>query len=400
MNGNDKQTPTGPGALKSIELMHSSSPQTPTMHLLGRDGGLRRTLSCGTEWPTSIAKRRKIQHSSSHGEQNVILAAQDDAGDGRSTTKISRVSFLVDMVQETLAKPVDKVNVRGPSSSSPFPDTGSFDADRASPSLQRLQAQAVEREVSPTGGKGLRKHLSSCQQSQEAPDPKPDDKESSSDFGDDDIDFELLNTVDANIISTNGMGPDVRDTDISELFIGDNDGDEDPSFARTSPKSASGGFGGAGNERPAARETQDLGAAGSVHCLLGQTLGQPIEQASDVQTGEESDEFGDDGSDILAADLEDVVAMYDSMQPQNDHGPTDSMSEDKTNTLSKVVELAVSSRADVGTTELVEISSNDEFGEDLDFEQIAVEYASATQGLQSTAPGANSVRTTYLESHI
>lgn len=400
MNGNDKQTPTGPGALKSIEMLHSSSPQTPAMHLLGRDSGLRRTVSCGTEWPTSITKRRKIQHTSSHGEHNVVLAAQEDAGDGRSTTKMSRVSLLVDMVQEALAKPVDKADARGPSSSSPLPDTGSFNDDRASPSLPRLQAQAVEQELSPTGTNHLRKRLSSRQQSPEAQDPRLDDKESSSDFGDDDIDFELLNTVDATIASTSGMGREAEGTNISELFSGDEGGGEHAFVRRTSPILPSDAFGGADNERPAPRETLDPGTVGSVHCLPEQTLGQTTEQALVVQTGQGSDEFGDDDSDVFAADLEDVVAMYDSLQPQNDHAPAENMSEDKTNTLPKDVEVAVSTRTNVKTTKLVEVSSDDEFGDDLDFEQIAVEYASATQGLHCTAPGANPVRTTYLEPHI
>lgn len=396
MNGNDKQTPTGPGALRPIELLHSSSPQTPVMHLLGRDGGLRRTMSCGTEWPTSIAKRRKIQHTSSHKEINTMLAAEEEAGDGRSTTKMSRVSLLVDMVQERLAKPVDKLDVRGPSSSSPLPDTGSFDDNRASPSLQRLQAQTVEQDSSPTGKTTPRKHTISRQQSPEVQNQKTDDKDSSSDFGDDDLDFELLDAVDARIASTDRMGREVGGTAFSELFLDDGGSSEQVFVRRMSPMPPSEIYGCANNERPAPRGTLKPGILGSVHCLPEQALGQTTEQPSMVQTGEETDEFGDDNSDLFAADLEDVVAMYDSLQPENDQAPTEDMAEDETDILPTATKVAASPHTDVRTTEPVEVSSDDEFGENLDFEQIAVEYASAAQGFQSTASRNNPVRTTHL----
>ena len=384
MNSNDKQSPTAPGALKSIDLMNSSSPQTPAMHFLGRDSGLRRTVSCGTEWLTSISKRRKIHHHSSHEEGNAILAAHAEPGDGRSTTKLSRVSLLVDMVQERLAKPVDEADIRGLSSSSPLPDTGSFDYDRASPLLQRAQAQAPERELSSTENNTLRKRMRSRQKSPEAQDQRPDNKKPFSGYGDDDIDFELLDTVDAATASTSGTGHQIT----SELFMGD-------FIPRMTPVQPLAALGDADNDQPAPRGALNPEIVGSVHYLPEQTLVQTTEHQSVVQAGEETDEFGDGDSDLFAADLQDVVAMYDSLQPQNNQAPAENMAEDEHDALPQAVKVAISPRNDIRKTEPVEVSSGDEFGEDLDFEQIAVEYASATQGFQGATPRADSVRTRH-----
>ena len=395
MNGNDKQTPTGPGALRSIDLMHSSSPQTPAMHLLGRDNGLRRTVSCGTEWPTSVTKRRKIQHTSSHEEGNATLSAQEKTGDGRSTSKMSRLSLLVDMVQERLTRPVDKADVRGPSSSSPLPETGSFDDGRASPLLQKLHAQIVEQESSPSGNNATTARMGSRQQSPEAPDQRPDDQESSLEFGDD-IDFELLDAVDATIARA---GQEAQRQTTSELFMGDKVGGRYASVRRMSPVRPLEAFESAEHEPPAIREAPKSENVGGMSYLPEQILAQATEQPSVVQTGEESDEFGDDDTDLFAADLEGVVAMYDSLQPQISQAPAEDMVEDETDALPKV-KVASSPRPDIRETEPVEVSSSDEFGEGLDFEQIAVEYGSSTQAFESAASRANSVRTTHLESHI
>ena len=400
MNGNDEQTPTGPGALRSIDLMHSSSPQTPALHLLGRDSGLRRTVSCGTEWPTSVTKRRKINHTSSHDEGNAILAAHKDAGDGRSKSKVSRVSLLVDMVQERLAKPVQKIDFRGPSSSSPLPDTGSFSSAHASPTLQRLQAQVVEQESSPTRKDAPTTRMRSRQQSPEAQDQMQNEHESSSDFGDDDIDFELLSTVDAAIAATSSMGREAQSMTTSELFMRDKNGGGQASAWRLSPAEQPKALESAENERPATREALKTGKLGGMYRLPEQTLGETTEQPSIEQSEEETDEFGDDDSDLLAADLEGVVALYDSLKPQNNQAPGEEIAKDETDMRWKAVEVAVLPRHDTMTTEPVEVSSDDEFGDDLDFEQIAVEYASSNSGFQSAAPRSNSVRTTHLQSHV
>ncbi|KAL8685717.1 MAG: hypothetical protein Q9224_005705, partial [Gallowayella concinna] len=45
-------------------LLKSSSPQTPGSHLKQKElGGLRRSISCANEWPTSAAKRRRLNHT-------------------------------------------------------------------------------------------------------------------------------------------------------------------------------------------------------------------------------------------------------------------------------------------------------------------------------------------------
>ena len=404
MHDNDKQTPTGPGALTAIDLMNSSSPETPAIHLLGRDGGgLRRTVSCGTQWPTSVAKRRKIHHTSSHEEGNSISTVAEKAGGGQSTTKMSRVSLLVDMVQERLAKPVNKVDVRGPSSSSPLPDIGSFGDDRASSLLQRQQAQAGEHELSPTEKNPPRMRITPRLQSPEEQDQGHDDRESSSDFGDDDIDFELLETVDATIASTTGTGREERGLNASELFMDDEGGGRRDFVQRTSPERHS---------QTVERGQHVIGPvliSGKGDFNQGfpeQSLGQTTRRSSLPQITGDVDEFDDDDSDLFAADLEDVVAMYDNLQPQHDHqagdhgAPAGDAERDEIGQPdAEAVQEASFSHTDTKTRELVEVSSSDEFGEDLDFEQVAVECASVAQELQSATPRASLVRTLLLGPH-
>ena len=133
-----------PRPLKSISLVEHSSPDPNREDSTRKVGGLRRWASCGIEWPTSRAKRRKTK-ASSRGEKadisydNVNLLEMDKNENAIS----SKLGFLIERMQETLAATSDLVNAPVPSSSSPLPKYSEAQAvDSKSPSrLSRHGAQ-------------------------------------------------------------------------------------------------------------------------------------------------------------------------------------------------------------------------------------------------------------------
>ena len=95
-----------------------SSPQTPNG--TNKDSGLRRTHSCGVEWPTSKAKRRKTENRESLGRTKDLFAASRKDILRRDLSNNTRVGLLLEKIQESLAKKA--ASDESPSSSSPLPD--------------------------------------------------------------------------------------------------------------------------------------------------------------------------------------------------------------------------------------------------------------------------------------
>ena len=93
-----------------------SSPQTPSSN--GRDSGMRRTHSCGVEWPTSKSKRRKLDEQ--HSRTKELFAASRKDILRHDLPNNTKVGLLLDKIQESLARRVDDPD--SPSSSSPLPD--------------------------------------------------------------------------------------------------------------------------------------------------------------------------------------------------------------------------------------------------------------------------------------
>jgi hypothetical protein len=106
--------------LPAFAHLMTSSPQTPNT-TNGKDSGLRRSISCGIEWPASKAKRRKVNQELVEGRVKDIFAASktDIMASGKS--KASRITLLMEKLQQN-SKKVPQIEVSGPSSSSPLPD--------------------------------------------------------------------------------------------------------------------------------------------------------------------------------------------------------------------------------------------------------------------------------------
>lgn len=102
----------------SFAHLPPSSPMTPST--TSKDSGLRRTVSCGVEWPTSKPKRRRTDLIDSHNRTKNIFAASRREILAREASKSSRVSLLVEKIQESLARQAHAEDE--PSSSSPLPE--------------------------------------------------------------------------------------------------------------------------------------------------------------------------------------------------------------------------------------------------------------------------------------
>ncbi|EXJ68239.1 DNA replication ATP-dependent helicase Dna2 [Cladophialophora psammophila CBS 110553] len=110
----DAKEPTLPSHIHLLP----SSPQTPST--TSKDSGLRRTHSCGIEWPTSKAKRRKVETTAHHSRTKELFAASRKDILRRDLPNNTRVGLLLERIQESLTKKVDAAE--SPSSSSPLPD--------------------------------------------------------------------------------------------------------------------------------------------------------------------------------------------------------------------------------------------------------------------------------------
>ena len=334
---NEQQSPTEKAGLPFAHLLNSSSPQTPASHLRTKEsGGLRRSVSCTTEWPTSVSKRRKLEHSRNHIEIQVAFAATEGENTGHSKSKRSRVSLLVDRLHDELAesrKAGDK-EVGGPSSSSPLPEKGGFShiaIDTATPSSQTNEYHRTFVGHPSNGEAQIFEQLPLKREVIEGPENTHcTGSDSLSDYGDEDLDLEMLKTVDAHV------------------------GDEASAIV---PE----------NEATYANFIQ-----------------KPAPQAA-IVSGD--DEFDDDGNDVSAADLEDAVAMYD-LQPQAHKlervqpNVRDEITSNTTCATPTTGDTAAESSSGDGGVGVVDLSSDEEFGGALDFEQIIAECAEATQGAQ------------------
>lgn len=165
----------------------SSSPQTPASGRTSRDSsGLRRSISCAAEWPTSRAKRRRVNRQDPGSGRGIFSRASSNVLDS-GKNKSSRLNFLLDKIEKSL-HPVPQVEM-GPPNSSPL--------------RQRMDAQRC-RSSSPTMD---RKGLSDADAAREALIGKSADnsgasrgailEDSESEFGDDDLDQDFMDLADA-----------------------------------------------------------------------------------------------------------------------------------------------------------------------------------------------------------
>lgn len=82
----------------------SSSPKTPGSAKSNRESNLRRAASCGIDWPTSNTKRRKISHlDDGRLNRDPLDRSKSDVPEPR-IPHTSKLSILLDKIQENLKK--------------------------------------------------------------------------------------------------------------------------------------------------------------------------------------------------------------------------------------------------------------------------------------------------------
>ena len=365
----NRLSPTAPAGASFIHLMHSSSPQTPATHIQKDSGGLRRALSC-IEWPTSAAKRRKLFHNNSQRNSTTSRSDSHERTVERST--MSKVSLLIEKIHDGLAKPA-----------APLQNDSSTEAGSSSPVNCGDVAPSSPAEDSTSSDKESQRAVGKITNvlSQTAVTPPKDvskplilsdeeiaslQKADSSDFDDDDLDLEMIETIDATAMTASSSP---RDTHFangggfrSDTVLGAKAKDGPPDTQRhLKPESV----------------TKDEEIF-DVHF-------SPEESSSIVQGAPlNQDEFDEDGNDIFTADLEDIYAKYDSqMQPE---ATRQLGSQPNANAKGSLWKIVSPSEQSAPQTRIEVVSDDDDFGDDSDFEQIAAECAQGAQKQQVSQP--------------
>lgn len=388
----ERRSPTAPVGFAFTQVAYSSSPQTPASHLQNKEGGgLRRALSC-IEWPTSAAKRRKLQLSGMSRDSNGGLARLRVGPDTNERSKTSRVSFLVEKIHDGLTKPlaVDGYSSSEPPESSPA-------ARKVNESPRRLDLSSQDDE---TVMDDVVTVLSQTAVAPKECTPLPlvlsaeeiadlEEADGSSDFGDDDLDLEMLETVDATLeassLTRQKVASPIRAK--SRLGAGRTITTVDPKEYKRGPHQPS----------PA------QATSGYTERLSRISFPSNISSSPAHAVPPKHDEFDEDEDEVSAADLEDVFAQYDTRPQQHIDGDqdrhvkrTDAMHGEKA---ADVPKESTFGPKPVNTTPIEVLSDDEDFGNDSDFEQMAAECAEATQNQQVSQPQL-SVRTVNFGSSI
>lgn len=127
----------GPGMDTSPSMQRLFADKPSQRPSGGSPSGLRRSYTCGTEWPRSRLKRRKLEHVAENEDGTLPLEEEFPAVKG-GKSKLTKVSRLVDQMHATLHRPVDDHHI---SSSSPLPCKSDRDFDPPSSPTPHLSNQ-------------------------------------------------------------------------------------------------------------------------------------------------------------------------------------------------------------------------------------------------------------------
>ncbi|KAJ5823300.1 hypothetical protein N7447_005640 [Penicillium robsamsonii] len=182
----DKNMVDGPDDLPPPRLANllSSSPQTPGSGRTSRDSsGLRRAISCTTDFPTSRTKRRRVNRLDSGPNRGMFQRTSSNVESGKP--KSSRVNYLMEKIEKSIhMAPADA----GPPGSSPLRQHMDARRCRSSSPTKEHRLHEADEETAGSPSAPLEKVR---------PGELPVLQESSSEFGDDDLDQDLIDLADA-----------------------------------------------------------------------------------------------------------------------------------------------------------------------------------------------------------
>ena len=355
----DKQTPLKPMGAVPKKLLRSSSPPSPTRdsHAMGVLS-LRRTKSCATEWPESPAKRRKTRPSSSHGV---------DMSSGTNT------KVLVDIIHGELENSSRKRKRTVSSSSS----LRAFD-DKSAPIIPVISSEHNAPYAAQENRLHTPKDLPTIDLSTRGT-PQPDfvpiqapaQEQRAPGCPDEDDGFDNEMSEDFEACFQDLVTRAERVTAF---------GDEEPVLRQVKPNSEHRLSTGPGQS--VAVEFKDgVIPPTDARETFGADQQSLNQHRQSLQARTMDDDDFDDYGDCDAADLESLFAKIE--ENQLDKMPSEGMNVtvmDANASISRVdeVRLDETTRAETSqTVGAVDVSSDDEFGVDVDFDDLAIECAQA-----------------------
>ncbi|CAG7927157.1 unnamed protein product [Penicillium olsonii] len=315
----------------------SSSPQTPASARTSRESsGLRRAISCNTEFPTSRTKRRRVNRL----DPGSFPRTNSNVEAGKPKT--SRINYLMEKIEKSIhLTPVEM----GPPGSSPLRQQ--IDARRCRSSSPTKDHRLVGIDEDPAERNGTLPN--------EVTEPvrMPVLDESSSEFGGDDLDQDLMDLADAS----------------ADPFV------EAPrTVPGTAPLKPVGGGVAAAERLPPWYPPRNPVPGNKSCTTLDPTINEP--------NHDESDEFDDDYDD-LPGNLEELLAQCDQKpQSANDSNPPTNPPPIKGSTTVDVTAKGTATGADpvAPCTKTGMASSDDEFDDDFDLEAIEETMKQAGEG--------------------
>ncbi len=336
LNGSNVPTPQGSAVPALSYIMHISSPQPLKERMTPRSGAsLRRANSCGNQFP----KRRRV-----------VGPDSDDVFTESAAIGPSKLSVLIEMVQEGLTQPQRPIATSRPSSPS-HPSLRRYvpNADSCTEIGSPVEQNSQQESPTPINHPAFEEVRRVSKQPPECiGEPSQQDKSNSSDYGDFDDD----------------------ELDASLLEVFDTDAKVDTFKGPQSPPSK------VPPDRRSALHREDFSAPTSTTTTL------KTSRSFDSSTLKaDPDEFDDSDEEMFLVDLENIASQFDEKSAGLD------------------ISVGRAADRDMVPSRQVEAArpeSDDEFGDDglndIDFE--AAE-ATATQSIQQTANSFIPVRTRY-----
>lgn len=285
-NASLTKTDTDGNALPAFAHLMTSSPQTPST--TGKDSGLRRSISCGIEWPTSKTKRRKFNPELAEGEVRDIFAASKRDIMAREKPKASRISLLMEKLQENSMR-VPQIEVSGPSSSSPLPGRNGM------PAVLEVSPVSKRSAVLPANDDIAADEDDNGPMQDVDPPMQDDHEDQSSEFGDEDLGLDILEAVETQA----GISAP-QEADLPGVPMVNDTTDQDHAGRHEQPY------------KPASSHRHEAGKALSPSENVEVDSRKRNEIVPTAVAGDDDDEFGD-GSDDNGA-MADLAAQFDTQQ--------------------------------------------------------------------------------------
>ena len=341
-------------------FLNSSSPRSHDS-----ERGLQRSLTCGSEWPTSATKRRRIDKTLTQINFNYSRDFRDVLQDKEEAARCRE-------------KLIQKINQ---SFTIPSAQSGDEDASGCSPTVSNedpnhhLQDSPLDRLNTGVGGPSSPIRI----------DSPPLDDEFVQSFSQTEVFDEDAPRADATSLRDNTL------REVEQLKAVNRDSNSKPRQRQDFQQADS-------NPTPRCPDATIDQRSNDFHSSPPRELAKAVDL---LPKPEEDDEFGDD-DDFLDVDLEAVVASYDVRAPPTTHRgepPGTGSKADQLRTadpgcVARVAQAETHEPKAEATNRIThEISSDDEFGADSDFEELANVFTQAAG--QAEGISGDAVRTVH-----